>query len=127
MLTLEPRQEILLKFLLPITSSRELVQTRNCSHRVSTASISYPTVIFSLVLVTVPLAAGIGLALGIWSTRNKTVERTLNTLFDVMQATPHMAYLGPVVVLFGFGQVPAMLATLIFALSLCVMYGIIVV
>jgi len=70
----------------------------------------------SLVLVTVPLAAGMGLFLGIWSTRNQRVERTLNMLFDVMQATPHMAYLGPVVVLFGFGQVPAMLATLIFAM-----------
>ena len=81
----------------------------------------------SLVLVTVPLAAATGLALGIWSTRNQRVERTLNTLFDVMQATPHMAYLGPVVVLFGFGQVPAMLATLIFALppmARCTILGI---
>ncbi len=81
----------------------------------------------SLVLVTVPLAAAMGLALGIWSTRNKRVERTLNTLFDVMQATPHMAYLGPVVVLFGFGQVPAMLATLIFAMppmARCTILGI---
>ena len=70
----------------------------------------------ALVLVTVPMAAGLGLVLGVWATRKKSVERVLNTLFDVMQATPHMANLGPVVVLFGFGQVPAMLATLIFAL-----------
>ncbi|MCA3555723.1 proline/glycine betaine ABC transporter permease [Aestuariivirga sp.] len=70
----------------------------------------------SIVLVTVPLAAAFGLGLGLWATRNARVERVLNSVFDVMQATPHMAYLGPVVILFGFGQVPAMLATFGFAL-----------
>ncbi|MFN4143339.1 ABC transporter permease [Aestuariivirga sp.] len=70
----------------------------------------------AIVVVTVPLAAGLGLGLGIWATRNARVERVLNAVFDVMQATPHMAYLGPVVILFGFGQVPAMLATFGFAL-----------
>lgn len=70
----------------------------------------------AIVIVTVPLAAGLGLAFGIWATRSRRADRALNAAFDVMQATPHMAYLGPVVVLFGFGQVPAMLATLIFAL-----------
>ncbi len=69
----------------------------------------------AIVIVTVPLAATIGLFLGVWATRNQRVERVLNMIFDVLQATPHMAYLGPVVILFGFGQVPAMLATLGFA------------
>ena len=69
----------------------------------------------AIVVVTVPLAATIGLLLGVWATRNERVERVLNMTFDVLQATPHMAYLGPVVILFGFGQVPAMLATLGFA------------
>jgi glycine betaine/proline transport system permease protein len=81
----------------------------------------------SIVMVTVPLAAIIGLGLGIWATRNAKVERVLNALFDVMQATPHMAYLGPVVILFGFGQVPAMLATFGFALppmARCTILGI---
>jgi glycine betaine/proline transport system permease protein len=81
----------------------------------------------SIVVVTVPLAAMLGLALGIWATRNARVERVLNAVFDVMQATPHMAYLGPIVILFGFGQVPAMLATLSFALppmARCTILGI---
>jgi glycine betaine/proline transport system permease protein len=69
----------------------------------------------AIVVVTVPVAAAIGLAFGIWATRSVRAERVLNAIFDVMQATPHMAYLGPVVVLFGFGQVPAMLATIGFA------------
>lgn len=70
----------------------------------------------AIVVVTVPLAAAAGLVLGIRAVRNPRAERVLNLAFDVMQATPHMAYLAPVVILFGFGQVPAMLATLIFAL-----------
>jgi glycine betaine/proline transport system permease protein len=81
----------------------------------------------SIVIVTVPLAAVIGLVLGVWVTRSKRADTVLTTAFDVMQATPHMAYLGPVVVLFGFGQVPAMLATLIFAtppMARCVILGI---
>lgn len=81
----------------------------------------------AIVVVTVPLAAITGLSLGIWATRNARVERVLNAVFDVMQATPHMAYLGPVVILFGFGQVPAMLATFGFALppmARCTILGI---
>ena len=69
----------------------------------------------AIVAVTVPLAASIGLLLGVWATRSPRIERGLNIVFDVLQATPHMAYLGPVVIMFGFGQVPAMLATLGFA------------
>ncbi len=69
----------------------------------------------AIVVVTVPLAALIGLMLGVWATRSPRIERGLNIVFDVLQATPHMAYLGPVVIMFGFGQVPAMLATLGFA------------
>ncbi|MBX3583363.1 MAG: ABC transporter permease subunit [Rhizobiaceae bacterium] len=81
----------------------------------------------SIVLVTVPLAAGAGLALGIWATRSARADKVLNAALDLMQATPHMAYLAPVVVLFGFGQVPAMLATLIFAvppMARCTILGI---
>ena len=69
----------------------------------------------AIVVVTVPLAAKLGLFIGVWATRSPRIEKAVNLVFDVLQATPHMAYLGPVVVLFGFGQVPAMLATLGFA------------
>lgn len=81
----------------------------------------------SIVLVSVPVAAVTGLLLGIWSTRSRRAEAVLGGVFDVMQATPHMAYLAPVVVLFGFGQVPAMMATVIFAMppmARCVILGI---
>ena len=70
----------------------------------------------AIVLVSVPVAAIIGLFLGIWVTRSKRAASIITPMFDLMQATPHMAYLVPIVVLFGFGQVPAMMATVIFAM-----------
>jgi len=71
---------------------------------------------FSLVVVAVPFSAMIGLWLGVWVTRSKRAARIITPIFDVMQATPHLAYLVPVVVMFGAGQVPALIATVIFAM-----------
>lgn len=82
---------------------------------------------FSIVVVAVPFAALIGLGLGIWVTRSKRAAAVISPMFDIMQATPHMAYLVPVVVLFGAGQVPAMIATVIFAMppmARCTILGI---
>jgi glycine betaine/proline transport system permease protein len=73
---------------------------------------------FSLVAVAVPFSASIGLMLGVASTRNAKAESVLKVIFDFMQATPHMAYLGPIVIFFGFGQVPAMMAMVIFSMPI---------
>lgn len=70
----------------------------------------------SIIVITVPLAAATGLVLGIVATRSRWAEAVLTGMFDLMQSIPHFAYLVPVVVLFGFGQVPAMIATGIFAM-----------
>ncbi len=81
----------------------------------------------SLVVVTVPLAAIIGISLGVLATRNQRAEKVLQFCFDIMQATPHMAYLGPTAAFFGFGSVPGMIATAIFALppmARCTILGI---
>ncbi len=71
---------------------------------------------FSLVVVAVPFSAIIGLWLGVWVTRSKRAARVITPMFDLMQATPHLAYLVPVVVMYGAGQVPALIATVIFAM-----------
>ncbi|MSP82352.1 MAG: ABC transporter permease subunit [Alphaproteobacteria bacterium] len=81
----------------------------------------------SLVLVTAPLAAAVGLGLGVAATRGRWIEAILTAAFDVMQSIPHLAYLAPVVVFFGFGQVPGLLATAIFAMppmARCTILGI---
>jgi glycine betaine/proline transport system permease protein len=80
----------------------------------------------SLVVVTVPLAAVSGLLLGIAAFKSATADRILRVLFDLMQAIPHLAYLGPVAVFFGFGPVAAMIASALFALApmaRCVLLG----
>ncbi len=81
---------------------------------------------FALVIITVPFAALSGLVLGILAVRHKKFDTILTPIFDVMQSTPAFAYLVPVIVLFGFGQVPAMIATAIFAtppMGRCVILG----
>jgi len=81
----------------------------------------------ALVIITVPVAALLGLLLGIVATRNCRAETVLTAFFDLMQAIPHLAYLAPVAVFFGFGAVPAMIASALFALppmARCVILGI---
>ncbi|HSF93515.1 MAG TPA: ABC transporter permease subunit [Thermohalobaculum sp.] len=70
----------------------------------------------TIVLVAVPMSAAIGLALGVWVTRSKRAASIITPMFDVMQATPHLAYLPPVAALFSFGPVSALIATVIFAM-----------
>ncbi len=67
------------------------------------------------VLVCVPLATGIGLALGIAAARSLWIERIVTPLMDLMQSIPHYAYFVPVVFFFGIGLAPGAIATIIFA------------
>ena len=69
----------------------------------------------SFVLIAAPVSAILGLALGIWSFKNQTVEAVLNPLLNVAQTMPHYSYLVPVIVLFGVGDHAAAIATIIFA------------
>jgi len=68
------------------------------------------------VSVTIALGVVIGLLAGIALWRWPRLEVVLNPVFDVMQTIPPFSYLVPVLVLFGFGPVSALVATLIFAL-----------
>jgi len=70
----------------------------------------------SSILIAVPLGAAAGLALGIACFRVKLIERVVKPLLDLMQTVPIFAYLVPVLFLFGFGPVAAMISTIIYAL-----------
>ena len=81
---------------------------------------------FSLVIITVPFVFIIGLFLGIAISKNKRVESFFTPIFDLMQSMPPFAYMVPIVVLYGIGDVPAMIATAIFAIppvARCVALG----
>lgn len=70
----------------------------------------------SLVITAVLFSVVIGLPLGIWSARNDTVNNIMRPILDAMQTTPAFVYLIPIVMLFGIGNVPGVIVTIIFAL-----------
>ena len=72
-------------------------------------------VTLSSIVIAVPLGAGVGLLLGIAGFRSARIERVLVPLLDLMQTVPIFAYLVPILFLFGFGPVAAMIATIIYA------------
>ncbi|WP_454918370.1 ABC transporter permease [Xanthobacter sediminis] len=72
-------------------------------------------VTFASVLVSSILGAFGGLLLGLACVRSKTLERLVSPLLDVAQTMPVFAYLLPMLILFGFGPVSAMIATVIYA------------
>lgn len=70
---------------------------------------------FSLVLVATLLSILIGVPLGILGARIRLLRRILTPVMDVMQTLPSFVYLIPVLMLFGLGKVPAVFATIIYA------------
>lgn len=81
---------------------------------------------FALVTVAVPLVFLIGLLLGILMARYRRIESLVTPLFDIVQSMPPFAYMVPIVVLYGVGNVPAIVATAVFAVppvARCVVLG----
>ncbi|MGF1911736.1 glycine betaine/L-proline ABC transporter permease ProW [Vibrio kasasachensis] len=70
----------------------------------------------SLVMTSVFFCLLLGLPLGIWLARNDTAARIVRPILDAMQTTPAFVYLVPIVMLFGIGNVPGVVVTIIFAL-----------
>lgn len=70
---------------------------------------------FSLVLVSTAVSIVIGVPLGILAARSGLLRRVFTPVLDVMQTLPSFVYLIPVLMLFGLGKVPALFATIIYA------------
>ena len=70
----------------------------------------------SIVITAVLFCIIIGTPLGILSARNNTFEVILRPVLDAMQTTPSFVYLVPIVMLFGIGNVPGIIVTIIYAL-----------
>ena len=66
-------------------------------------------VTLSLVLTALFFCVLIGLPLGVWLARSERANRIVRPLLDAMQTTPAFVYLVPVVMLFGIGNVLALL------------------
>ena len=77
------------------------------SESMTTLAMIFTAVIFCIL---------IGVPLGILASRSNTFEIVLRPILDVMQTIPSFVYLIPVVMLFGVGLTPGVVATIIFAL-----------
>jgi len=69
----------------------------------------------SLVAVSAIIAVGIGVPLGIAAAHRPGLYRAMRPVLDLMQTLPTFVYLIPTLMLFGLGAVPAVIATVLFA------------
>ncbi|MEC5344727.1 glycine betaine/L-proline ABC transporter permease ProW [Brenneria populi] len=77
---------------------------------------SQAMVTLALVLTALFFCMLIGLPIGIWLARSERAAKIIRPLLDAMQTTPAFVYLVPIVMLFGIGNVPGVVVTIIFAL-----------
>ena len=70
----------------------------------------------AIILVATFLCISIGIPTGIAMSRSNKVQALIVPILDVMQTIPSFVYLIPVVMLFGIGLTPGVVATIIFAL-----------
>jgi len=71
---------------------------------------------FAMIFTAVLFCMLIGIPLGILASRSNTFEIILRPVLDIMQTIPSFVYLIPVVMLFGVGLTPGVVATIIFEL-----------
>ncbi|XNM65468.1 glycine betaine/L-proline ABC transporter permease ProW [Escherichia coli] len=77
---------------------------------------SQAMITLALVLTALLFCVVIGLPWGIWLARSPRAAKIIRPLLDAMQTTPAFVYLVPIVMLFGIGNVPGVVVTIIFAL-----------
>ena len=77
------------------------------SESMTTLAMIFTAVIFCMI---------IGIPLGIVASRSNLFETILRPILDIMQTIPSFVYLIPVVMLFGVGLTPGVVATIVFAL-----------
>jgi len=70
----------------------------------------------TLVLGACFVCMAIGVPVGIYAAHHPRFYRALTPVLDLMQTLPTFVYLIPVLVLFGLGMVPGLVATVIFAM-----------
>ena len=69
----------------------------------------------SLVAISVPLAILIGFVIGVWGFYSDRAERVIMPSLDLFQTVPAFAYLLPILLLFGFGTVVGLIASVLYS------------
>lgn len=70
---------------------------------------------FALIFISVPMAVLLGFSLGVLGYASDRAEKILMPLLDISQTIPAFAYLLPILLLFGFGPVVGLVASILFA------------
>ncbi|WP_435175934.1 ABC transporter permease/substrate binding protein [Actinacidiphila sp. bgisy145] len=70
----------------------------------------------SLVVVSAVIALVIAVPLGVWAARRRAASVLIRPVLDVMQTLPAFVYLIPAIIFFSLGTVPAVIATIVFAM-----------
>jgi glycine betaine/proline transport system permease protein len=70
----------------------------------------------AMVTVCTLLAIVLGIPIGILMARSDRVQSFVNPILDLMQTMPSFVYLIPVVMIFGIGKVPGLIAVVIYAI-----------
>ncbi|MGA0121241.1 MAG: ABC transporter permease [Methylophilaceae bacterium] len=71
----------------------------------------------AMIITAVLFCAAIGIPIGILASRSNLFEKILRPILDVMQTIPSFVYLIPVVMLFGIGITPGVIAIIIFSIA----------
>ena len=74
----------------------------------------------SLMATSVLLSVAIGVPLGIAAARINLVDGLLRPVLDAMQTMPSFVYLVPAILFFSLGNVPAVIATVIYSVPPCI-------
>ncbi|MCD6567227.1 MAG: ABC transporter permease subunit [Dehalococcoidia bacterium] len=69
----------------------------------------------AIIIAAVIISLAIGIPTGILMARSNAAESILKPILDAMQTMPSFVYLIPALMLFGLGKVPAVFATIIYA------------
>ncbi len=69
----------------------------------------------ALVAISVPLAVAVGFAVGVGGFVSPRAERVIGPTLDLLQTIPAFAYLIPILLLFGFGPVVGLIASLLYS------------
>ena len=73
-----------------------------------------------LVVAAAAMSMAIGVPLGIWAAHKPKVYRVMLPVLDLMQTLPTFVYLIPVLTLFGLGNAPGLIVTIIFVIPTAV-------
>jgi glycine betaine/proline transport system permease protein len=74
----------------------------------------------SILLIAVTVTIAIGIPIGIVAAKNDLADGMIRPVLDAMQTMPSFVYLIPGIMLFGLGNVAAILATFLYAVPPCI-------